>query len=173
MPRARPELIQLIVAVIVLTIGVLVYLLDRPSTSIYLVPDSWSFGDCIPPVFGAIGDHLPTFAHTFAFTLFTSVVLEPWRWSALAACGGWWIVGSLFEMAQSDAWSAAIATRVPEWFADWPLLDNVADYFVVGQFDAIDLASIGAATICAFIVIRISYRFGCRSTQSNPVKVDV
>jgi len=164
MPRARSELIQVVIAVIVLTIGVLVYLLDRPSTSVYLVPDSWSFGDSIAPVFGAIGNHLPTFAHTFAFTLFTSALLAPWRWSAVVACAGWWFVGSLFEVAQNDAWSAIIATRVPEWFADWPLLDNVAGYFVTGQFDLFDLASIGVATVCAFVVIRFSYRFGRRAS---------
>ena len=158
MPRPRPETIQVIFAVIVLAIGVLVYLLDRPSTSAYLVPDSWKLGNGLAPVFGLIGYQLPTFAHTFAFALFTSALLEPWRWSAAAACAGWWAVGSLFEIAQRDAWATAIAVRVPAWFADWPLLDNVADYFVIGQFDWLDLVSIGAATLCAFAVIQLSHR---------------
>jgi len=158
MPRSRPATIQIIFAVLVLTIGVLVYLLDRPSTSAYLVPDSWELGKGLPPVFGLIGYQLPTFAHTFAFTLLTSALLEPWRWSAAAACAGWWAVGSLFEIAQRDAWATAIAARVPAWFADWPLLDNVADYFVVGQFDWLDLVSICAATVCALIVIQLSHR---------------
>ena len=120
MPRLRPETIQVIFAVIVLAIGVLVYLLDRPSTSAYLVPDSWELGNSLPRVFGLIGYQLPTFAHTFAFTLFTSALLEPWRWSASTACAGWWAVGSLFEIAQRDAWATAIAAGVPAWFADWP-----------------------------------------------------
>jgi len=160
MLRARPALIQVIAAVIVLAIGVLVYLLDRPSTSVYFIPDNWSLGASIPSIFGAIGDHLPTFAHTFAFILFTSAVLEPWRWSAIVACAWWYIVGSLFEIAQTDAWAMAIASRVPGWFAEWPLLDNVADYFLAGYFDLMDLASIAVATICAFIVIQLSYRYG-------------
>jgi hypothetical protein len=158
MPRARPEIIQIVAAVIVLAIGVLVYLLDRSSTSVYLVPDSWVPGNGLSPVFGLIGYQLPTFAHTFAFTLFTSALLEPWRWSAHAACAGWWAVGSLFETAQRDTWAAAIAARVPAWFADWPLLDNVADYFLIGRFDWLDLASIGAASLCALVVIRLSNR---------------
>jgi len=160
MPRARPALIQIVAGVIVLIIGVFVYLVDRSSTSVYLIPDSWFLGDSIPPVFGAIGDHLPTFAHTFAFILFTSAVLEPWRWSAVVACTGWWAVGSVFEVAQSDAWAVAIAARVPAWFADWPLLDNVANYFIAGQFDRVDLVSIGVATVGAFIVIRLSEKWG-------------
>ena len=160
MPRARPALIQVVAAVIVLTIGVLVYWLDRPGASVYFIPDSWSRGANSPSTFGVIGNHLPTFAHTFAFILFTSAVLEPWRWSAIVACAWWYIVGSLFEMAQSDAWATAIAARVPGWFADWPLLDNVAGYFIAGQFDLLDLASIAAATVSAFVVIQLSYRLG-------------
>jgi len=160
MPHIRPVIIQVIAAVIVLLIGILVYLLDRPGTSVYFIPNSWSFGEGIPPIFGAIGDHLPTFSHTFAFILFTSAVLEPWRWSAVVACAWWWFIGSLFEIAQTDAWAMAIASRVPGWFAEWPLLDNVADYFLVGYFDLMDLVSIAVATICAFIVIQLSYRYG-------------
>ena len=162
MLRDRPALFQVIVAVIVLMIGVLVYLLDRPSASVYFIPNSWSLGANSPSIFGAIGDHLPTFAHTFAFILFTSAVLEPWRWSAVVACAWWGVVGSLFEIAQSDAWAPAIAARVPGWFADWPLLDNVADYFIVGHFDLLDLASIAAATLCAFLMIQLSYRLGLK-----------
>jgi len=160
MPRARPELIQVIAGVIVLTIGVLVYLLDRPTTSVYLIPAGWSIGAQWPPVFGVIGNHLPTFAHTFAFILFTSALLAPWRGSAFTACAGWWFIASVFEIAQSAAWSAAIAARVPPWFADWPLLDNVAGYFVAGRFDGLDLVSIALATVCAFGVIRLAQQRG-------------
>ena len=159
MLRARSVTIQVIAAVIVLMIGVLVYLLDRPSTSVYLIPDSWSFGDSIPPVFGAIGAHLPTFAHTFGFILLTSALLEPWRWSAITACAGWWLVGSLFEIAQSDAWAPMVVSTVPDWFADWPLLDNVAVYFNAGQFDLYDLVSISIATVFAYVVIRLANRY--------------
>jgi hypothetical protein len=165
MPQPRPATLQVIFAVLVLAIGVFVYLLDRPSTSVYLVPDSWELGNSLPSVFGAIGDQLPTFAHTFAFTLLTSAALEPWRWSAVIACSGWWAIASLFEIAQSDAWAGVIAARVPGWFADWPLLDNVADYFVGGRFDWLDLMSIGAATLCAFAVIQLSHRGSNRADQ--------
>ena len=151
-------MIQFIVALMALAIGVLVYLLDRPGTSVYLIPDGWSPGGGVAPVFGELGGFLPTFAHTFAFTLFTSALLEPWRWAAVVACAAWWFVDSLFEIAQSDAWSGVIAAHVPVWFADWPLLDNVAGYFVGGHFDWRDLVSISVATVSAFIVIRLSHR---------------
>ncbi|HJP37776.1 MAG: hypothetical protein QF483_07885 [Gammaproteobacteria bacterium] len=156
MSRARPAFIQVSAAVIVLLLGILVYLLDRPDASVYLIPTGWTFGTGLPPVFGGAGDYLPTFAHTFAFALFTSALLEPWRWSGVTACMGWWVVGSLFEVAQSDALAAGIAERVPGWFADWPLLDNVAGYFMAGHFDFLDLVSIGIGAVSALAVIRLS-----------------
>ena len=154
----RPQVIQIATGLLVLTIGVLVYLLDRPSTSVYLVPDSWTFGRQFPSVFGLIGQQLPTFAHTFAFSLFTCAVLEPWRGAAPAACTGWWVFGSLFELAQRDAWSAVIAAWVPAWFADWPVLDNVTNYFVNGRYDPRDMVSIALAAICAWGVIVLTHR---------------
>lgn len=157
--RAKPVVIQVAAALIALVVGVLVYLLDRPSTSIYLVPNSWSFGDSVvPPVFGVIGNHVPTFVHTFSFTLLTSALLTPWRWSAVTACLLWWLIGSGFEIAQRDAWAKVIAEQVPDWFAEWPLLNNVAGYFSAGRFDAIDLLSISLASLSAYVVIRLSTR---------------
>ncbi len=158
--RAKPGQIQFTVGIIVLAVGVLVYLLDRPSTSVYFVPNSWSFGDSESSVFGAIGNQLPTFAHTFAFILFTSALLRPWQGSTFVACAGWWLIASVFEIAQRDEWAGAIAGRVPDWFADWPLLENVAGYFIGGRFDLIDLLSISLATVCAFMVIQLSGRYG-------------
>ncbi len=67
-------------------------------------------------------------------------------------------MGSLFEIAQSNTWAASIAAGVPAWFAQWPLLENVAGYFISGRFDGLDLASIALAAISAFIVIRLSHR---------------
>jgi hypothetical protein len=144
----------------VLTAGVLVYLLDRPSGSVYFMPDSWSIADRTPAMFGALGRYLPTFAHTFAFILFTSVVLSPTRRAALGICVAWVVVESLFEIAQRDIIAAKIAANVPAWFADWPLLDNVADYFVAGRFDPLDLVSIMIAAGAAYLTMIYSTRRG-------------
>ena len=72
----------------------------------------------------------------------------------------WVIIESLFEIAQSDVISAKIAANVPEWFSDWPLLDNVANYFVAGQFDSLDLVSIMIAAGAAYLTMIYSTRRG-------------
>jgi hypothetical protein len=156
--RIRAEWLQFYAAVAVLTIGVLVYLLDRPSNSVYFVPDSWSMADNSSPIFGAVGRYLPTFAHTFAFILFTTAILVPTRKAAAGICVGWLLVESLFEIGQADAIAAKIASTVPDWFSDWPLLDNVADYFVAGRFDPVDLVSIILAAGAAYLTILYSTR---------------
>ena len=156
--QLRPAVWQALAGLIVLALGVFVYLLDRPPGSVYLLPDDWMFGDGTRGSFGQLGWYLPTFTHTFAFSLFTSAVLEPWRWSGLAACTGWWLTASLFEIAQGDTWSAVIADAVPEWFSDWPVLDNLADYFSAGRLDPGDLLSIALGSVCAGLVVVLSRR---------------
>jgi hypothetical protein len=158
--RIKPEGLQIFAAVAVLTIGVFVYLLDRPSGSTYFVPDAWSLANDTPSIFGTIGRHLPTFAHTFAFILFTTAVMAPTRKAAAGICVAWLIVESTFEMAQSDAISTKIAANVPDWFSDWPIFDNVAAYFVAGRFDPLDLISIIVAAGAAFLMIMYSTRRG-------------
>lgn len=158
--RIKPEWRQIFVAVVVLTAGVLVYLLDRPSSSVYFVPDWWSMPDQTLANFGTLGQHLPTFAHTFAFILLTTAVLSPLRRAALGICAAWVVVESLFEIAQGTVISAKIAANVPAWFSDWPLLDNVANYFVAGRFDPLDLVSIIIAAGAAYLTILYSTRRG-------------
>ncbi len=160
--RLRPELIQAVAALVALTTGALVYLLDRSSADTYLIPDSWKFGERVPPVFGALGAHWPTFAHTLAFILFTSALLGSRRRAAGIACVSWGIVAGLFEIAQHETWARAIADRVPGWFARWPVLENVAGYFLAGRFDVVDLLSIGVAIVVAYGLIRWSRRIGAR-----------
>jgi hypothetical protein len=159
--RIKPEWLQIYAAVAVLAAGVLVYLLDRPSSSVYFVPDSWSMADRTPRIFGSIGRYLPTFAHTFAFILFTTAVMAPvGRKAALGICAAWLAVESLFELGQIDAVAASIASRVPAWFADWPLLENIAGYFTTGRFDPLDLVSIFIAATAAYLLILFSTRRG-------------
>jgi hypothetical protein len=56
-----------------LSVGTLVYALDRGGTA-YFLP-AWLIRDAGPAVFGALGAHLPTFIHPFAFVLITAAAL--------------------------------------------------------------------------------------------------
>lgn len=154
---------------VALTTGALVYVLDRPAADTYLIPDGWTFGEQVPPVFGALGAHWPTFAHTLAFILLTSALLGSRPRAAVVACGSWGLVAGLFEIAQHETWAQTIAGLVPGWFSQWPLLDNVAAYFLAGRFDVVDLASIGIAVACAYALIRWSRRIGAQPVDNKVV----
>lgn len=145
-----------------MAVGILVYLLDRPGSAVYFLPDWWSLVEFTPSFFGPLGQYLPTFSHTFAFILLTTAVIAPHRRAAFVICAGWLIVDSFFEIAQRDDLAVNIVSYLPDWFADWPLLDNVASYFLVGRFDPFDLVSIFAAGIAAFLLILYSTRRGIK-----------
>ena len=141
-------------------VGILVYLLDRTSSTVYFVPEWWSVAVATPPFFGPLGQYLPTFSHTFAFILLTTAVMAPRRGTAIIVCAGWWVVDSFFEIAQRDDLAVDIVGYLPNWFAEWPLLDNVAGYFLTGRFDPMDLFSIFAATVAAYFLFLYSTRRG-------------
>ena len=69
----------------VLAVGTLVYVLDRaPELTPFFAPINIS--DLLPPVFGALGQSLPTFAHAFALSVLTGLLVVDQRRHALAAC---------------------------------------------------------------------------------------
>jgi hypothetical protein len=94
--------------------------------------------------------------------LLTTAVIAPRRRAAFLVCAGWLIVDSLFEIAQRDDLATNIVDYLPNWFAEWPLLDNVAAYFLLGRFDPFDLVSILAAGVAAYLLVLYSTRRGIK-----------
>lgn len=141
------EIRKIAIASVVLAAGVLVYLIERSGTTVYLLPDWWM---SVHPS-SSLGQHLPSFSHAFAFAILTAVLLAPWRGALLAACLFWTIVDSLFEFGQIDAVAERIAYYSPEWMANWPILDNVDSYFLAGTFDPVDIGFVILGAAAAFI----------------------
>ena len=96
----RPEGLQVAVAIGVLVIGVLVYLLDRKPGSTHFIPDWLTLANNFSPIFGEIGNYLPTFIHTLAFTLLAAIVVAPSSSQVVLICIVWFAVDSLFEVGQ-------------------------------------------------------------------------
>jgi hypothetical protein len=152
----QPVKIQTAAAVTALLIGVFVYLLDRQAESVYFMSSWMALGDSMSPFFGTIGDQLPTFVHVYAFILLTMVVASPSRGYVLYICLFWLVLESLFELAQITVIAHWITSHIPEWFSGIPLLENTAAYFLGGTFDVVDLCSIAAGTLAAYLTIVIS-----------------
>lgn len=149
----QPVKIQTAAAVTALFIGVFVYSLDRQPESVYFMSSWMALGDNMNPFFGTIGEQLPTFVHVYAFILLTMAVVSPSRKYVLPICIFWLIIDSLFELAQITVIAHWIARHVPEWFHGIPFLENTTAYFLGGTFDVLDLCSIAAGTLAAYLTI--------------------
>ena len=170
-PRlAHPATMSLVMALVAMVFGIVVYLLDRQAESVYFMSDWMALGDGQNSAFGLLGQHIPTFVHVYTFILLTMALVVPeerYRKYLLPVCLGWFVVDSLFEIAQIDFIAQRIAGWVPDWFAGIPFLENTASYFIHSTFDILDLLSIGLGTLAAYVTIQIILK---RSTHgATPV----
>lgn len=145
--------IQLSIGLAVLVIGTLVYVLDRPAEQT-LLTSAIDLPSLKVGIFGPIGRVLPTFAHVFAFILFTVVVLGNTRLASILACAGWLVVELAFELGQHPqvaTWLSAVLSPDP----DSPtIIVYTANYFVSGTFDPWDLVAICLGALTAYVVIK-------------------
>ena len=148
-----PSTKQLILGSCALVVGSLVYLLDRPASSVYFVPEALSLYDGRNSVFGTLGNHLPTFFHVLAFSLLTAGAAGCQRLRCLVyVVVGWVVVDALFELAQIDAVARVLVEYLPGWFASVPVLENTRAYLLHGAFDARDIASIFVGGASALVL---------------------
>ena len=155
---SRPVAGQLAAALIVLSMGAAVYLFDRQANDVYLMASWMALGDHSRPVFGALGDYLPTFTHVYVFILLTAVVAASSLRSVLVICVFWLVIDVAFEVAQLTVVAQQIPAFIPDWFGAIPVLDNTSRYFLSGTFDVLDIISIAAGALAAYLTIFFSLR---------------
>ncbi len=154
--RASSVSLILATAGIGLVLGLFVYVLDRQPASVYLIPNWLEAMGPHAPVFVLIGDQIPTFVHTLAFSLLTYALLAPTPGAALLSAVTWLSIGSLFEIAQASAVAHWISSHSPHGLASIPFLENIPGYFLAGTFDPLDLVSIAAGAAIAYLIARFS-----------------
>lgn len=146
---------EIVIGLLALGLGVALYVLDRPASQTYFVPDALSLFEQTPSVFGALGNHLPTFLHVFALCLITCGVLGSGLREAAVVCLLWLLVDVFFELGQHQDIAHKIVPYLPNWFKGIPFLENTADYFVQGRFDPVDLIAILFGAIASFLLILV------------------
>ena len=154
-PVKSTAMVQASIGLSVLTIGALVYILDRPADQapiLNLFISSGSSGK----FFGIAGLSFPTFSHVFAFSLFTVALLGARRTAALWICLGWLVLDTGFELGQHSMAAGLISPLIPAWFGTVPILNQARDFFVLGTFDVFDLLSITLGALAAYGVIRLT-----------------
>lgn len=140
-----------------LSVGTLVYLIDRNPEQIYFIYHSsigLSLYHSLPKLFGPIGNSLPTFIHVFSFILLTAAIIGCGKRGHLVICLGWLVVDLLFELGQKFKSLSVMLT--PDWFSTIPYLENSKNYFLYGFFDLNDIGSIILGAILAYILLLIT-----------------
>ena len=137
-------------------VGLLVYLTDRDASKAALIPTvTWLAGS---KVFGALGGWLPSFVHTFAFSLFTAAVLPQRSVPRYGACFAWFAVNAAFEVGQHPQVSARLAEVLQGGLGGAPLTRPLASYFVNGTFDPGDIVAALLGALAAAAVLRLMHR---------------
>lgn len=139
------------VALLVFLTGVLVYATDRGPHTAWLLPEFLRAPPGRGPLFGALGRWLPSFAHAFAFSIWTALL--PGSRRAVVACLVWAVVDGAFEFAQLPVLARPIARALTAGGTDSHLLDHLAVAFAAGTFDTDDLVSIAAGCAAAFVLL--------------------
>ena len=145
---------QILIGVVVLLVGILVYLVDRPPDQIYFVyntPFNISLFKTLPNLFGHIGNSLPSFIHVFSFILLTAGIISCRKKGFLIVCLCWFSIDCVFELGQK--FSSLTLKIIPSWFSSIPFLENTHNYFSYGTFDFNDLFAITIGTLTAYFVL--------------------
>jgi len=132
-----------------LLLGLLYYVLLREPGAVYglVAPiDALHSG----PAFAA---SLPSLLHVAALICMTYAIAGPGKPALLAACGGWFLLDSWFELAQYGPVARWIVAHAPAWFDTLPVLERVRPHFMFGTFDFADLAAIALGTVGAWFWI--------------------
>ncbi len=155
-----PAKLLVTTGLLVLTLGVLVYLTDRDAARAALIPAAAALAGS--SLFGVIGHWLPSFAHPFAFSLFTAAVAGPGDAPAYRACFVWWVVNIAFETAQHPRLSLAIAEGLQDGLGrTWPA--RLASAYVLnGTFDVNDLVAATAGALAAALLLYVVHRLEIR-----------
>ena len=151
--------LQILIGVAGLSLGALVYLIDRPPEATYFIYFSRiniSLYNTFPNVFGVIGNSLPDFLHVFSFILITAGLLSCQKKCSIIVCISWFSLDFLFELFQKD--NAMPLEIIPNWFKGIPFLENTENYFSQGTFDIADLIAIIVGTAIAYFILLTTNR---------------
>lgn len=137
--RDRREVTLIGAATAALAVGLLVYLVDRPAGTAWLMPQAGALRG--PAGLAGAASWLPSAVHAFAFALLSALLLPPRMPLYPVACAGWVLVDGLFELGQHPG----IAAGLSEWLQDAlppGLAQPLARYFLAGTFDPADLGAV-------------------------------
>ena len=141
---------------VAIAVGLLVYLADREPSRAALIPTVALLTGS--NVFGLLGGWLPSFVHTFAFSLFTAAALPERAAPRYGACIAWLTVNVAFELGQHPLVSVRLAEVLQGGLSGMPLAQPIAQYFMHGTFDPGDIAAALLGALTSGVVLRLMHR---------------
>jgi hypothetical protein len=162
-PIAARTVTLWVLAALGLSIGALVYLTDRVASRSLLLPSVASLQD--RHLFGVVGLWLPSFLHTFSFSLLTAAALPLARSPPYEACVAWCVVNVAFEIGQHAYFRLGIAHVLRLVLGDTSLSRILSSYFLRGTFDIGDIVAAIAGALAAAAVLYLAYSRGAQHAQ--------
>ena len=150
----RLPALLVLMSCLALGLGLLVYLADRHAADSLLWPRFAARGT--GPLFGVIGQWLPSFVHPFAFSLLSAAAMRRPLSSARAAysiCALWWAVNLAFELGQHSRFSAPIAEALQFGLGQNALTMAISRYLLRGRFDWGDVMALSVGALAAAAVL--------------------
>ena len=141
---------------VAIAVGLLVYLADREPSRAALIPTVALLTGS--NVFGRLGGWLPSFVHTFAFSLFTAAALPERAAPRYGACVVWFAVNVAFEIGQHPLVSMRLAEALQGSLGGMPFARPLAGYFVHGTFDPGDIIAALLGALAAGVVLLLHPR---------------
>ena len=149
---------------VALSVGILVYLADRPGSHAGFIPEIAMFSGL--NLFGKIGQWLPSFVHPFSFSLFTAAVLKPGVAVRIGASTFWGAVNVAFEVGQHPALHSRWIDAMHRGAGDWAIPRSVLNYFLHGTFDPCDLDAAMLGALAAGVLLHFADR--CQGAHHAP-----
>ena len=139
-----------------LLIGLLVYLTERDASQALLIPAVSTLAGV--HIFGVLGQWLPSFVHPFAFSLFSAAALPTSGRPRYLACVVWFGINVAFEFGQYPRFSGPFARAIQDAFGSTVVTRPLANYFVRGTFDSVDILAAALGALAAAGVLCVVQR---------------
>lgn len=159
-----------LLAGLALVLGVLVYLVDRPPGSAWLLPSQWQAAPGGRGWFGAAGLWLPSFVHAFAFSVLSAWLLPQRSAFAAGACLSWALIDTLAECGQHPSLAPLAASAIERAFGHSSAAVQAGRYFTHGSFAVADVAAGLAGSALALLALRGALRHGRRAARGQAVQ---
>ena len=144
---------QILIGCMILLLGMVVYLFNRPAWQFTLLPDflftQWVSGGMADQ----FGGSLPSFLHVLGFSVLSAGIIATSKKGYRLICGLWSLINISFEILQADIFLMPEEIYRQEVTVGHSLFVWLQDYARNTVFDFYDLLAILLGAICAYRVL--------------------